>query len=100
HTTCYRDWSSDVCSSDLGVLPDVHAHHRVLAFHDGAVLVGGGDDVELSRVRDQPRPARAEAAHARGRKLLFEGIEAAERALKGRSEERGVGKDGRAGCWK
>src|SRR5207245_3627220 len=28
HTRCYRDWSSDVCSSDLGVFGIVQEHQR------------------------------------------------------------------------
>src|SRR6266542_4576056 len=38
HTSCYRDWSSDVCSSDLQAIRDLHslemvseAGHRLLA---------------------------------------------------------------------
>src|SRR5207245_5352559 len=33
HTRCYRDWSSDVCSSDLSVPPEV----RVQRFSDTAL---------------------------------------------------------------
>src|SRR5947208_13787762 len=32
----------------IGVLPDVDAHHRELAFHDWAVLIGRRDDVEFA----------------------------------------------------
>src|SRR2546429_7158516 len=28
HTRCSRDWSSDVCSSDLQAVPKHHAFHR------------------------------------------------------------------------
>src|SRR5207245_7493731 len=30
HTRCYRDWSSDVCSSDL---PPEHRHRRRIGLH-------------------------------------------------------------------
>src|SRR5258708_2316406 len=68
----------------VGVLPHVQAHHREFALHYGTVLVRGRDDVELARaIADQPGPAGSDAC-GRGRaQLLFELIEAAERALNG-----------------
>src|SRR5207245_7553788 len=36
HTRCYRDWSSDVCSSDLS---EARAQHRSVS------VVGGGSDL-------------------------------------------------------
>src|ERR1039458_10333181 len=62
----------------VGVLPPVQAHHRELAFHHRAILVGGGKDIQLAVGFHQPSPAGAEA---RGRclgKLLLESVEAAE----------------------
>src|SRR5207245_7984780 len=57
HTRCYRDWSSDVCSSDLFVLRELRglSYKEIaedlgdllvgkaaqLAQHEGASLVGG-----------------------------------------------------------
>src|SRR5207245_8058774 len=32
HTRCYRDWSSDVCSSDLGVVLDHFVYREHLGF--------------------------------------------------------------------
>src|SRR5207245_6124001 len=94
HTRCYRDWSSDVCSSDLLVqdqlLPglerlgldrwvEVHLDLPTLREDvDGRVLVGG----EVDAVR---RGRRAELVH-----LFLE---------RGRSEERRVGKVCRRREW-
>src|ERR1035437_8596376 len=64
----------------VGVLPHVQAHHVALALHYGAVLVGGGRNLEFPAGSQQPRPAGAEA---RGRglvELLLEALEAAESA--------------------
>src|SRR5207245_5875995 len=54
HTRCYRDWSSDVCSSDLQVgevamldLPDVTPVADVVPFPIKAV--GGDAQVEIFR---------------------------------------------------
>src|SRR5207245_3120364 len=40
HTRCYRDWSSDVCSSDLGVsaVPDVPTNNPE-QFYQGSPLL-------------------------------------------------------------
>ena len=67
----------------VGVLPDIEAHHGILAFHQRAVLIGGGSDLELAAVVQQPCPAGAEARGARGVELLLELIEAAECAVDG-----------------
>src|SRR2546422_10155522 len=48
HTRCSRDWSSDVCSSDLIVIPEGGA--GALAFGDGALWVAGGIIGRLSRI--------------------------------------------------
>src|SRR5712692_4497177 len=61
----------------VGVLPDVQAHYRLAAGHDGIVLVRGGFDDELAVLDVQPGPARAEA---RGRGLRELGLEVGERA--------------------
>src|SRR5674476_263541 len=59
------------------------AHHRELAFHHGAILVGGGDDVELAVGLHEPGPAGAEARGRRLGELLLEPVEAAERGCDG-----------------
>src|SRR5205809_7398575 len=65
HTRCSRDWSSDVCSSDLAEL-----------------------EAELARTRDQLHEAEAENLQRRAKRSRPD-------LLKGRSEERRVGKEGR-----
>src|SRR5580698_7071613 len=45
----------------IGVFPHVQAHHRILTLHNGAVLVGRGDDVDLAAGLHQPRPTGTEA---------------------------------------
>src|SRR5687768_8464337 len=62
----------------VGVLPDVEAQKRFLAFHQRTVLVRGALDHQLAAGIDQPRPAAAEARRRRLGKLLLEGVEAAE----------------------
>src|SRR5207245_6884652 len=49
HTRCYRDWSSDVCSSDLVAAATVElglgeglGDDGALAFCGGIIAVGGG----------------------------------------------------------
>jgi hypothetical protein len=71
------------------VLPDVEAEHGLLAFHDRGVLVGGALDREFRAGVDDPCPSAAEPADARLRKLLFEGIEAAERVVDGGRDRAG-----------
>src|SRR3546814_10946823 len=87
------DWSSDVCSSDLGHLADMQAHmrnlqhvvaaERVPRVHD-AVVAEGDVDAGGHQFLD---PGHAAAL----------GI-AVVAALQGRSEERRVGKEGVRTC--
>src|ERR1039458_7900615 len=64
----------------VGVFPNVAAEHDVLAFHDRAVLVRGGGDLDTGRRLYQPCPAGTEAAHPGGVEFFLEGFEAAEGA--------------------
>src|SRR5690606_6623377 len=48
HTRFSRDWSSDVCSSDLGGVPGVAAQ-------DNLLLIGGGVNGGMSRVTEKKR---------------------------------------------
>src|SRR5438445_6533187 len=82
HTRYWRDWSSDVCSSDL------HDVHAVLA-GQGRVL-GRRDPFENER--DRVRVLEALDVVPRERRLEI----VARRALPPRSEERRVGKEGRS----
>src|SRR5438045_4651249 len=46
----------------VGVLPHIDPHHRELAFHNRAILVGGGDDIELAgAILYKTSPTGAEA---------------------------------------
>src|SRR5207245_8712773 len=74
HTRCYRDWSSDVCSSDLVV----HAAFRVAHRHDLESRLG---KQESSRLADL-----AVTLDRDGGRLV-------------RSEERRVGKECRSRGW-
>src|SRR5262249_15865557 len=69
------------------VFPDITAENR-FAFatgdehaHDGIVLIGGGDALQLAAVHDEPDPAAAETPGAAGFKFFLEGLEATERGL-------------------
>src|ERR1700732_4503149 len=62
----------------VGVLPDVDAEHRLLAFHERAILVRRALDHELAAVIDHPRPSAAEPADRGFRDLFLHGVEAAE----------------------
>src|SRR5436305_3481036 len=83
HTRCGRDWSSDVCSSDLWVIITTATRGSALAI---AVVLGGlvnGREIgkvflQLTCRREAPRPQS--------------------RAGPGRSEERRVGKEWRCRC--
>src|SRR5207245_3124550 len=83
HTRCYRDWSSDVCSSDL-------RRRRTTRSTTGpsyAPLATLTSPVSIASRRGAPRRSScscAAIAHA-----------AASRAPANRSEERRVGKEGR-----
>src|SRR5207245_11649309 len=48
HTRCYRDWSSDVCSSDLSAVPDLRL--RVVDIAAGILIVreAGGLVLDLA----------------------------------------------------
>src|SRR5690606_40577999 len=96
HTSFSRDWSSDVCSSDLAALLAVILSENV--------LLGGGQQTQAF-LRRTGGPARAVEAveqvstdlvlleHERDRVLLIE----RGAARPARSEERRVGKEGRRG---
>src|SRR5207249_5567282 len=91
HTRSKRDWSSDVCSSDLRTgLPSEYLRAEryigteevegtLLTRTDFEGLLSSGDALELR----EPPPARANCV-----------------LLVLRSEERRVGKGGRAGWWR
>src|SRR5207248_4706230 len=91
HTRSYGDWSSDVCSSDLGANATVtvaHSRTRDLAerCREADVLVVAIGRAELVR-GDWVRPGAAVVDVGQNR--------SDERLVGDRSEERRVGKEGR-----
>src|SRR5206468_7616817 len=78
HTRSDRDWSSDVCSSDLSPRRRRHAQFATLEVGRDFLLTGAGASVRF-----------------------FTGIPVAELACirSKRSEERRVGKEGRSRWW-
>src|SRR5690606_40814361 len=85
HTRFSRDWSSDVCSSDL-VVGGQALDTRIL--YDALEAPA---DTPISEI---PSPADDPEGHELGIRRLKEGLEVA----KGRSEERRVGKECRGRC--
>src|SRR5207247_4403010 len=92
HTRSTRDWSSDVCSSDLAARKTAF-HHANAAFHAGrgatmlgdrALLQGQHAEVEGDRIE----PARKDDARAAASGGFM---------MRVRSEERRVGKEGSYG---
>src|SRR5207245_7128194 len=96
HTRCYRDWSSDVCSSDLIHTKSVRKAHWA--------RVAGRPSRRTRRrpVKRRAKPPRKKndhSAHAAGQKTT--GVDSAAPTQRsfvcGRSEERRVGKEWRPG---
>src|SRR3712207_8541188 len=82
HTIYWRDWSSDVCSSDLsGPADGLVAEAR---------LAHGGGVVDVAEVEEHV------AAHGRAEALRREGAELVPLGQQHRSEERRVGKECRS----
>src|SRR5207245_10431013 len=79
HTRCYRDWSSDVCSSDLE-REDAARQARPDAAHP---------DRRRHRAKEDPRRARPRPLPARSRRRRPDATRSARLV---RSEERRVGK--------
>src|SRR5207245_4474437 len=85
HTRCYRDWSSDVCSSDLLEWEDqVDAEHVLLREHQARI-----DDKDLVLPFERPH-VDADLAEASERQVTKP--RTASRGPR-RSEERRVGKE-------
>src|SRR2546429_1441955 len=78
HTRCSRDWSSDVCSSDLQMPDQGGAGLGVVQHH--AVMEGRG----------------ARPVHQDDGELQLHALELVQAGLGGRSEERRVGKECRS----
>ena len=63
------------------MLPDIVAEDRVEALGERVVLVGGGDDLELAGLEDEPAPAGAELLGGGFVEQLLEVLEVAEVGL-------------------
>src|SRR5207249_7964926 len=91
HTRSKRDWSSDVCSSDLG-------HQQARAVAAGIAWLNSGLDAILTS--PLPRAAQTAQPVAKALGLRLETVDALapghDPAEALRSEERRVGKEGRA----
>jgi hypothetical protein len=72
----------------VGVLPDVHGQQATHAVRHRRVRVGGGDDLQLSVLVDEPRPAAAELTSGGGAELLEEALIGAEVALEAPAQRR------------
>src|SRR3712207_8899526 len=79
HTRYWRDWSSDVCSSDLPVGMEWAVYSRALAANNAGTAVGFGGRYTQNYASLDTRPVRWEVGQERGR-----------------SEERRVGKECRS----
>src|SRR5690606_40663718 len=90
HTRFSRDWSSDVCSSDL---TDEQAAARKAAEVEVLRATLKAADDEHARAREAMTRAHEEARAAEAR------LEAARAEREGRSEERRVGKERRPRGW-
>src|SRR2546422_11748459 len=98
HTRCSRDWSSDVCSSDLEpvAVHDAGRAHRLAAAAPETAVEMEGEEPVLG-----PELARLEGAHqldaaARAVRFVAGGEERGaglEAEAAGRSEERRVGEE-------
>src|SRR5207245_8159878 len=83
HTRCYRDWSSDVCSSDLDAAVLMAVKAWKMDPKDITMLQTGGTSARMAALLSKKVDATVQSYPE-----IFE-------ARKLRSEERRVGKEGR-----
>ncbi len=62
----------------IGVLPDIVAEDGVVSLRERGILVGGGDDLQLAAVQNEPAPSGAELLCRGFVELLLKGLEIAE----------------------
>src|SRR5207253_3658245 len=96
HTRWPRDWSSDVCSSDLSMI-------RLLAFTGAVLLAEGGFTPARAQDPDDLKRGVARISLMNGEVSVRRGdtsdwVAGVINAPLLRSEERRVGKEGRVGC--
>src|SRR5207245_3447917 len=92
HTRCYRDWSSDVCSSDLG-------HIGLYWLERTANIRGRGrlqiPRIELAWAADQEQQDAVNIVRFGGAARMLKLGHISQRQTHRRSEERRVGKEER-----
>src|SRR5207245_6345566 len=93
HTRCYRDWSSDVCSSDLPWLLPHNSGETYDAAGKLTLPIGSRETLRLFGLRSVEQRLLYDAA------FKYDVRFAPARRVSGtlRSEERRVGKEGRSG---
>src|SRR5207249_8522785 len=91
HTRSKRDWSSDVCSSDLGRVAGAAAHGAALTAGEAALPAADGGKEAAGRVDGAAAHRGVQAGDLVG--------EARYQPAATRSEERRVGKECRSRWW-
>src|SRR5206468_9364555 len=91
HTRSDRDWSSDVCSSDL--------HVGRQSFAQAGFSLGGRFAAQPSVQTEHPLHRVNQMSDAIVLSAVFHALKQGEQALKARSEERRVGKECRWRRW-
>src|SRR5207245_3748873 len=96
HTSCYRDWSSDVCSSDLCRRPGLSMPRRLFVVRvENPTLPPGSPSEKEAPDGQSGHLVRGSWPRARaGREVLLRAVRL-EHAV--RSEERRVGEEGGSG---
>src|SRR5207245_8315397 len=98
HTRCYRDWSSDVCSSDLDNFDNLQASWVTQGGKVGQLsLAYGANDMGSVMIEENVVRA-AGASYCMDEVEIVRNIEDAGFVPKRRSEERRVGKGGGSRC--
>src|SRR5690606_40446670 len=84
HTRFSRDWSSDVCSSDLPALPNAHAAPGI------GGLIGGGSQASA---KEEPQSNAQPSADERKQRLLSQAEETRQRLTDLKAELAGAPKE-------
>src|SRR5207249_5250884 len=96
HTRSKRDWSSDVCSSDLLYWSKQHGKNRSCLYSPSVVRIYTREELD----RETERNARLRAAKNLVRFVDARDPSTANHSQMVRSEERRVGKECRARAWR
>src|SRR5258707_2019342 len=91
HTRYWRDWSSDVCSSDLTPLPSKSSEEATMLLLGSGVMALSFD----AQYREAARAAESKIVSVLPEKLRAE-VQYLQNAIRFRSEERRVGKECRS----